>query len=191
MTFAEFPSSLKTGPLSALLVSLDEWFRGIIGDTNSKWSHVQAQGDPPFAAGQWFFAWHPVNAGGRSKQANYVDNIFTIACTMSVKSTVVPHDREKAGLLTGDRQVLDVMNWLIGESAVHGNYNPIITRATQLLGGPAETKQGFSEPLYFQIQTMERRGPDWWKAQGAAHPTFGYSIETRFQGAAYIREKTL
>lgn len=189
MTFTQFPETVKAGPLTALLTSLDEWFRGIIDDPHKKWSGVQALGDPPFAAGQWWFAWHPVNTGGRSGQMDYVDNIFTVACTMSVKAPGNPRDREGETLL-GDRAVLDVMNWLAGESAVHGTQSPIMTRATELLGGASSTAQGFTSPLFFQMQTVERRGPEWWKARSGVNPEFGYSIETRFQGASYIRGKT-
>lgn len=193
MKLESLPSNVKTGPRAAMLTSLDVWLRGIlkdnVGKPVGKLSGVHATGHPPAAAGQWYFAWHPVNLGGQSSQADYVDNVMTLACTLSVISTVVPRDRQKDGVLCGEAQAIDVADWLATENGPHGRYEPICTYANTLIGGTAETKQGIVEPLFFQIQRLEEKGPDWWRALGRGESAglYGFAIETRFQGGRYIR----
>lgn len=191
MKLLDFPTTVKTGPQAAILLALEAWLVALFGRPaglpDDKLVGIHATGEPPTIKGQWYFALHPVNAGGTSKQADHVDNLFTVAITLSVKTTMVPMDRTGTAVLVGDRQALDVANHLIGErSAIHGNY-AIIQAATVLLGGTAETRQGFVGPLYFQQQEWTPRGPDWWRLSGSESRHFGYSIETRFQGANYVR----
>lgn len=192
MRLADFPTTVKTGPQTAVLLALEEWLLDVMGRgpdavPDDRICGIHATGEPPTIKGQWYFALHPVNAGGTSKQADHVDNLFTVAITLSVKTTMVPMDRQRDAVLCGDRQALDVANHLIGELAIHGNYE-IMTRATVLLGGTSETRQGFVGPLYFQQQEWTPRGPEWWRLSGSETRHFGYSIETRFQGANYVRE---
>lgn len=190
MKLSAFPATVKTGPQTAILLALEAWLVELFGRPagipDDRLCGIHATGEPPTIKGQWYFAIHPVNAGGTSKQADHVDNIFTVAITLSVKTTMVPMDRVGDAVMVGDRQALDVVNHLIGDRGIHGNYG-IITAATGFLGGAAETRQGFVGPLYFQGQEWTARGPEWWRLSGSESRHFGYSIETRFQGANYVR----
>lgn len=174
-------------PFPALLTAVRADLRSFIGGESVKLCEVRVDGQPPPAAGQWFYAIHPGRISGDTSQTTHLDQTYSFAVTITRKSGGGPNDRQGQALLLDSDMLLDRVDAVIDR--VHGR-GEIIALANGYIPGTAGT--GFYEPPRFQsAERVEFCEPDWFFAGGSESDVHvaGLRVTINFGEARYTKDK--
>jgi hypothetical protein len=139
-------------------------------------------GQPASNAGQVFVAIHEGSWRNQAQDIDYLDEVFTINVTVSVKAGTIPLAQWGELVETDQDGGLDyILRRIIG--IVHGDYVHIFAAANKnLVGG---NSQFYKPPGFTHAENPIARGSSWWGAKGATDD--GYAGVSQMAVFADIR----